>query len=79
MTPINVALRIFAPVTLSTVEVVKTESFQDSVDVRDLLKDQSESLKSFLQFLVRIHLAFAVLKFQHHFGEALKKTEELKE
>ena len=63
---------VFAKVSSYTVEAVETESFPDFFDARYLLKDQSAVSEAFLQLLVRYNFASAVLKFHHHYGEALK-------
>ena len=47
MTPINVALSVYAEVPPYAVEAVQTAYFPDSVDARKLLKERKASLKDF--------------------------------
>ena len=47
MTPINVALSVYAEVPPYSVEAVQTRYFPDSVDARKLLKERKASLKDF--------------------------------
>ena len=48
LTPVNVALSVFAEVPPYSLEAVKTGLFPESADAPGLLKDRRATLKSFL-------------------------------
>ena len=77
MSPVTVALCVFAEVSPYSIEAVKTSHHPGSVDARKLLQGRKAGPTDFLQVRAEPLLASYALRYQYHIAKVTKITTEL--